>query len=578
MNAEVSSCARVAGLLLLAALCPRARGQEPAGPHPRVVVGADPAYPPYEFLDRDGAPAGFNVDLTRAIAGVMGMEVQFRFGRWSEVRAGLDDGSIDVLQGISWSEARARELDFAPPHAIVQHAIFARRGSPVVDDLAGLAGKEVIVFRGGIMDELLTAQGKGTRLTRTDTPADALRLLAAGQGEYVALALLPGIHIIRENGLSNVEPVARRVATERYGYAVRRGNQETLARFEEGLAILKQTGRYQEIQARWLGVLEPQGLPWRTLARVGTAVLLPLLLVLGGTVLWSSSLRRQVAQRTASLAQEAAEKRRALEELERQRRQLVQADKMAALGLLVSEVAHEVNNPTGLILLNLATLQSAFLDARDLLDERAGDGAPLRLAGIPYARMREEIPRLLEETAEGGRRIKRFVEELRDFGRQEDAPRHGPVDLNAVARTAARLVDGPLHRATRRFELALDPGLPAPRGSAQRLEQVAVNLLLNACQALPDAEHGIRLVTVHDPGRREVALEVADQGAGIPPEHLPRLLDPFFTTKRETGGTGLGLAISARIAKEHGGRLEFRSEVGRGTTARLVLPLPEATP
>ena len=116
------------------------------------------------------------------------------------------------------------------------------------------------------------------------------------------------------------------------------------------------------------------------------------------------------------------------------------------------------------------------------------------------------------------------------------------------------------------------------RGSAQRLEQVVVNLLVNACQALGDRERAIRLSTLEDREKREAILRVEDEGAGIPQEHLPRLFDPFFTTKRETGGTGLGLAICARIAREHQGRLEFESEVGRGTRASLHLPLPEATP
>ena len=541
-----------------------------------VVVGADPDYPPYEFLDRDGAPAGFNVDLTRAIAEVMGLEVRFRFGSWAEMRAALDGGGVDVLQGLSWSEARAAALEFAPPHAIVQHAVFARQGTPPPpgEGLAGLAGRQVIVFRGGIMDELLTADGRAARIVRTETPAAALRLLASGEGEYVALALLPGLHIIRESRLTNLAPVVRRVAAERYGYAVRKGNGELLARFEEGLAILKQTGRYGEIQARWLGVLEPQGVPWRTVARVGAAVLLPLLAVLSAVMLWSWSLRRQVAQRTARLAEADLARRRAQDELEHERSALLQAEKMAALGLLVSEVAHEVNNPTGLILLNLATLQEAFLDARELLDA-AGEPEALALAGIPYGRMREELPRLLGETQEAGLRIKRFVDELRSFARREDAPQHAPLDLSEVARTAARLVDGTLRRSTRCFELALAPGLPALTGSAQRIEQVVVNLLLNACQALPDPGRGIRLATSLDAARQELVLEVKDEGAGIAAEDLARLAEPFFTTRGGAGGTGLGLAISARIAREHRGRLEFASAPGTGTTARLVLPAGE---
>jgi len=562
----------LAGVLALAA--PRA-GAQPLDDAPgrAVVVGLDRDYPPYEFVDQGGRPAGFNVDLTRAIAEVMGMSVELRSGTWSEMRAGLLSGQIDILQGITYSQERTKDLDFAPPHAIIQHAIFARRETPAVGSLDELRGKEVIVFGGGIMDETLTRRGFGADLVRTGTPADALRLLASGQHDYVALALLPGIHITRELHLTNVVPVARRVAAERYGYAVKKGNGELLARFDEGLAILKKTGRYDAIQDRWLGVLEPRGPGLGTIVKYVSLALVPLLLVLGGTVLWSRSLQKVVAQRTESLAREVAERKRSEEELREHQQQLVQAHKMAALGVLVSGVAHEINNPNGYILLNMPILKAALLDACEALDARREElGPSFSLAGLPYDRMREELPCMLDEMLAGGRRIKHIVDDLKSFARREDAPALEPVDLNAVAAAAVRLVDNSIRKATRHFTVELAQGLPRVRGNSQRIEQVIVNLLVNACQALPDPERAVRLATRHDAARGEVILEVTDEGVGIPPENLSRLTDPFFTTKRDTGGTGLGLSVSARIVKEHGGTLQFRSTVGAGTTASLALP------
>jgi len=562
----------LAGVLALAA--PRA-GAQPLDDVPgrAVVVGLDRDYPPYEFVDQGGRPAGFNVDLTRAIAEVMGMSVELRSGTWSEMRAGLLFGQIDVLQGITYSQERTKDLDFAPPHAIIQHAIFARRETPAVGSLDELRGKKVIVFGGGIMDETLTQRGFGADLVRTGTPADALRLLASGQHDYVALALLPGIHITRELHLTNVVPVARRVAAERYGYAVKKGNGELLARFDEGLAILKKTGRYDAIQDRWLGVLEPRGPGLGTIVKYVSLALVPLLLVLGGTVLWSRSLQKVVAQRTESLAREVAERKRSEEELREHQQQLVQAHKMAALGVLVSGVAHEINNPNGYILLNMPILKAALLDACEALDARREElGPSFSLAGLPYDRMREELPCMLDEMLAGGRRIKHIVDDLKSFARREDAPALEPVDLNAVAAAAVRLVDNSIRKATRHFTVELAQGLPRVRGNSQRIEQVIVNLLVNACQALPDPDRAVRLATRHDAARGEVILEVTDEGVGIPPENLSRLTDPFFTTKRDTGGTGLGLSVSARTVKEQGGTLQFRSTVGAGTTASLTLP------
>ena len=178
-------------------------------------------------------------------------------------------------------------------------------------------------------------------------------------------------------------------------------------------------------------------------------------------MLWSRSLQKEVALRTASLAREVAERERAVEELRLHQQQLVQADKMAALGVLVAGVAHEVNNPNGYILLNMPILKAAFADAAETLDERWRTKGDFRLAGLPYSRMREEIPRMLDEMVAGGRRIKHIVQDLKDFSRREDAPRLEPCDLNAVAAAAVRLVEAKLRRATDRFELRLEPGLPA---------------------------------------------------------------------------------------------------------------------
>jgi polar amino acid transport system substrate-binding protein len=462
---------------------------------------------------------------------------------------------------------------------VVNHAIFARDGTHPVSSLEELRGHRIALHRAGIMDDTLTTLGLGAALVRTDTPADALRQLAAGNAEYAVVAVLPGTYLVRQFRLTNVRPVALGVATQRYGYAVKKGNSELLSRFTEGLAILEQTGRYQQIRQHWLGVLEPQPVDWATFFKFGAVLFVPFLLVLGGTVVWSRSLQRQVAQRTASLALEVAERQRAVEQLRLNQAQLVQADKMAALGVLVSGVAHEINNPNGQLLLNLPVLKDVYLDARDVLERHWRENPGFRLGGLPYETMREELPGMLDEMLEGSRRIKRIVEDLKDFARREDAPRHDPLDLGAVVRAALRLVDPSIQKATRRFALSLAEDLPRVRGNAQRIEQVVVNLVLNACQSLPDRERAVRVSTRVAAGGASVQLVVEDEGVGIPAEHLPRLTDPFFTTKRDSGGTGLGLSVSAGIVKEHGGTLEFQSRPGAGTTVILTLPAlpPEAT-
>ncbi|MCH4563250.1 transporter substrate-binding domain-containing protein [Halomonas sp. EGI 63088] len=554
---------RLAWAALCLALAPGQCLAQAGDSVPQVVVGGDHYHPPYEFLDEDGQPTGYNVELTRAIAEVMGIEVQIELGVWSDMRRRLVSGEIDILQGMSYSEERAEQFDFAPPHAIVHQSIFARRGDPAVE-VEGLRGKEVIVQRGDIMHDYLVEHDVGARLITTDTHADALRLLASGQHDYALVANLPALYLGRELGLTNIVPVARPFSL-RYGYAVKRGDSNLLAQFSEGLAILKNTGRHQAIYDKWLGPLEaPDGIPWKKIGQVGAAASAALLLILGGIVVWNRMLKRQVASRT--------------EELRLHQQQLIQADKMTSLGILVSGVAHEINNPSSLLLLNLPVLRDAYADAQPILEAHYRTHGDFTLGGLEYSRMRDEIPYMLDDMLEGTKRIRRIVGDLKDFARQGSPGQAEALDLNEVVGTAIRLVDTSIRKATRCFATHYAEDLPAIEGNAQRIEQVVINLVLNACQALDDMEQAIVLTTRHDRDRRCVLLEVSDQGRGIDPESMNLLTDPFFTTRRECGGTGLGLSVSAGIVREHHGTLTFASSPGEGTTVTLALPVPPQPP
>ncbi|HJV33514.1 transporter substrate-binding domain-containing protein [Geomonas sp.] len=563
----------ILSLMLLLVSCPAvclcATSADAPSAGRTIIVGGNWAYPPYEYLDEKGKPAGYNVDLTRAIADVMGMKVEFRFDDWSKLRAALPAGQIDILEGVSYSEERTRTIDFSPPHTIVHHAIFARRGTPAVSSLEGLRGKQVIVFQEGIMHDTLRRLG-GANLVLSRSPADALRLLASGKCDYAVVASLPGNFLIRQLHLTNVVPVAKNVAAEKYCYGVRKGNTELITRFSEGLAILQQNGQYEAIYDRWLGVNE-QRLTRERVVKYGLIVLLPLLAVLIATGVWSRTLQRRVDERTEELAQEVAERNRALEELRRHQDKLIQADKMATLGVLVAGVAHEINNPNGLILLNLPILKDVYRDAAEMLESRYQEEGDFQLGGLNYSLMREEVPHMLEDMSEGAARIKRIVEDLKDYARQDTVARMEPFDLNAVVQAAVRLMDTSIRKATNRFSVSYGEELPLVMGNPQRIEQVVVNLLINACQALPSPDHGIEMSTRFEQAAGLVRLTVRDEGVGVPPEFLNRITDPFFTTKRESGGTGLGLSISAGIVQEHGGTLSFESPPGSGTTATFTL-------
>ena len=538
-----------------------------------IIVGGNSAYPPYEFLDREGKPSGFVVELTKAIAETMGFHVRIELGEsWAVMRKALEDGKVDVLQGISYSGQRAKILDFSTPHSYVSHSIFARRGAKPVNSLEELRGKEVVLMGRGVMYDYFVEAGLPIQPVSAPTVADAVKLLASGKYDYSVLATLPGSYIINEMGIKNVGVVARSIEIKQYCYAVKKGNMKTLAKFEEGMALLKKTGRYKKLQDKWLVNVEMPSARLSWMAKNSLLIVASLLLVLGVTFAWSRILKRQVAVRTAALEHEVDERKQATEKLRLQQQQLIQADKMAALGVLVSGMAHEINNPNALILLNLPVIAEAVKDIDLILQSHFVEYGDFKMGGLAYSRMRYEIPHMLDEMLDAAKRIRRIVDDLKHFSRKSDADFRELVDLNNVVQTSLRLADKSLRTATNHFKVHYAESLPKIKGNFHRLEQVIVNLILNACQSLESSHKGISVSTLNDPDTGSVIVRICDEGIGIPPEHLPRLTDPFFTTKRDTGGTGLGLAISAGIISEHGGTISFESFPRRGTTVVIALP------
>lgn len=263
--------------------------------------------------------------------------------------------------------------------------------------------------------------------------------------------------------------------------------------------------------------------------------------------------------------------RKKAEEVARvQQQQLIQTDKMASLGILVSGVAHEINNPNHFVKLSTSLLEKAWNDIAAVLDEHYAGQEDALVAGFPYREFRERVPALLTRILEGSERISYIVKELRDFARQRPLELSESVDVNDVIRSAVVLLSNMLGKSTRRFTVHYEESLPRIKGDFRRIEQVVINLIQNACQALPDTERGVTVTSSH--GDAGVCVTVEDEGEGIPSDELGRIMDPFFTTKRDFGGTGLGLSVSSTIVKEHGGTLSFTSTLGKGTTAMLVLP------
>ena len=250
--------------------------------------------------------------------------------------------------------------------------------------------------------------------------------------------------------------------------------------------------------------------------------------------------------------------------------QLQQADKLASLGQLVSGIGHEINNPNQFIRGNIKIIKQSLEDMLPIVEDYYKDHPDLKIARLNYDFFRQHIMTLVDDMAHGSERIKGIVEGLRTFVRKDEGLLVDTVDINTLIEASTRLVHKEVHKHAD-IELDLTDDLPTFTGNAQKIEQVMINLIVNAGEAMKEDVKGLITVRTRLDGRFIVA-EVEDNGKGMNPQTMKQIFDPFFTTKRAKGGTGLGLAIAFRIVEEHGGSLSVKSKSGEGTTFTIRIP------
>ena len=299
-----------------------------------------------------------------------------------------------------------------------------------------------------------------------------------------------------------------------------------------------------------------------------------------------TELNATLERHNAVLAETARAEREAHEARKRAESRLIQSEKLAALGLLVAGVAHEVNNPLAFVLGNTAVIARDIRLVRELCDlYRRGEPvlrehAPELASAIAALDARIDVGHTiaaletnLARSAEGLDRIRQLVADLRDFARLDDAPRMA-VDVNRGVELTVRLVQAKADKHDVRLTVVCRP-LPPLRGQGTKINQVILNLLVNAIDACAPGGRVAIETRAADGG---VVIEVADTGCGIDPDIRRSIFDPFFSTKPVGEGMGLGLAISHSIVEAHGGAIDVDSTPGEGTRFRVRLPLGDGAP
>ena len=301
------------------AVDPQNKGQATARRSLKTIIVDN--YQPYTFMNEKGSPDGFSVEIVKAVATVMDLDLEIRAGTWEQATKELERGTIDLLPMMAYSVERDKKFDFSVPHTIAYDAIFHRSGDKSLDSLKDLSGKTVIVMNKDAAHDYLLSSGlsKTMRLQLVDSLPEALRQLASGKGDAAIMPKLVGIITLRKLNLSNIETSPSLIDryTRPFSFAVKEGDQALLERLNQGLSIIKNTGQYDAIYKKWFGALEGSHIYWKSALQLIS--LAGIILIAFGA--WNVSLKHQVKSKTKDLEAEVAErklKEKALRESEEQ--------------------------------------------------------------------------------------------------------------------------------------------------------------------------------------------------------------------------------------------------------------------
>ncbi len=380
--ARLKCVTRALALLALAAAAVPPLSGQPS--RHEIAVGIDRDFAPYEYLDDHGAPAGFDVELMRAVAREAGFGVRFIAGSHDEIRRALADGTVQVLAGMMRTEEELRFLDRSTAYLQVDYAVFRRKGTPPVSFLQDLAGREVIVRRGGAMETILRARGLPFKLVPVQSAADALHMVASGTQDYALLARPAGLLAMGALKLASLDASGPPLASRRLCFEVGAGDTELQARLAHGLDAVRTSGEFGRLQKQWFALLTPPGSTILWVFRHAALFVVPLLTLAVGFATWSWALSKRVEKHTRLLRLELAERQRveaALRESE---------SRFRALADIV---------PFGIMIFHHNDLVYA---------NRAIEG----IFGYPYGELREISPWKLLEPADGERMRAKFARKL----------------------------------------------------------------------------------------------------------------------------------------------------------------------
>jgi signal transduction histidine kinase/CheY-like chemotaxis protein len=279
-----------------------------------------------------------------------------------------------------------------------------------------------------------------------------------------------------------------------------------------------------------------------------------------------------IAQIIEELRREKSKRLQLKTALQKSQEQLHQSQKMETLGTLVAGVAHEINNPINLVMYNTSLLKKVWWDFLPVLNEYAERNPDQKFGGLTFEFLNQNLKQLIADVDMAANRVAKIITDLKDFAKQSSIMDKQPLQINQAIMNAIRLVGATLKKAGIEVQLELDPDVPLMEGNLHNIEQVVLNIVINAVQAVNHDNGLIKISTGYQNRDKRILLTIADNGKGIDPSISNKIFDPFVTDKQAEGGTGLGLSVTYSLIHAHNGEITFQSQKGKGTAFTVYFP------
>lgn len=518
--------------------------------HPVIRIAHEIHYPPFEWQDEKGNYHGISVDYIKLIEKRLNIHFKSVENKnWEDILSKFKADKIDLLPLLARNKQREQFMLFTHQHVSVPNVIISSSLSAEEEQhkdlLSMLQGKKVVVVKGFYWDDFLTQYEDKIKIVRVSDTRTGIELTAMGGVDAMISDMGSVTYIIREDHINNLKIVKTLPQNIQMGMGIRKDWGIFQSILNKALDSITAVER-EKIQSQWIHLKEiplwQQPMLWYSIL----ALVLFFSIIVAIFFAWNSSLKRQVERRSKELSQLQV--------------QLMHAEKMESIGRLSAGIAHEVKNPLAIMQMGIDFLQAE--NKQVIMGEILHD-------------MEDAVSR-----ADG------VIKGLLDFSREKE-PSLKPGDINQVIKNSIHLIEHELKQHNIMLDLKLDENLPVISMDPNKLQQVFINLFMNAIQAMGQQGNlevvtemeklkDLRMINSRDGAFRQnqqvIAITVNDTGSGLPEHKLEAVFEPFFTTKAVGEGTGLGLSVSRSIVQLHRGAMTIRNRKIKGVEVKIVFP------